>query len=131
MSYFLQLKRKNEGLTTLNTITIICKVISIHPFFDSNRNEYVCIEFGIEMPKPPTVVSMPSNIPKEVSSVIPILTQIPKIFGQTKTYDKYSNRLILFLTKSEWESLSRKYQYGDEVELRIEKDGTIHLVPIK
>ena len=108
----------------MNDVTITCKVISIQPFFDGYGNEFVCIEFGVEASKPPTVVSVPSNVPQEISSVMPILTQIPKMVHQRRIYN---NRLVLYLTKSEWEYLSRKYQYNDEVEIKVEKEGIIHL----
>jgi len=109
-------------------IVITCKITSIRPYFDAYGNEFVCVEFGVEAQKPPTVMSMPQNLPSEMSFVMPILTQIPKILPQTKLYN---NRLILFLTTLEWEKLVRKYQYGDEVEIRVGKDGTLRLVPIK
>jgi len=112
----------------LEDITITCKVVSIHPFFDGYGNEFVCVEFGVEASKPPTVVSMPSNVPQEVSYVMPLLTQIPKMLSHPKAYN---NRLILFLTKPEWEYLSRKYQYNDEVEIKIDKEGSIRLTTVK
>ncbi|RLG92130.1 MAG: hypothetical protein DRO36_02330 [Candidatus Hecatellales archaeon] len=109
-------------------IIIHCKVTSIHPSSDSYGNEYVCIEFSVEAQKPPTVMSFPSNLPQEISFVIPILSQIPKMFSQGKAY---TQRLVLFLTNQEWERMSRKYQYNEEVEVRINrKDGTIKITPI-
>ncbi len=112
----------------MEDIIISCRIIAIRPFFDGYGNEFVCIEFGTEAAKPPSVVSMPSNIPKEISSIMPLLAQIPKMHGQRKIFD---NRLVLYLTKEEWGRLSRKYQYNDEVEIKINKEGDIHLIPIK
>ena len=88
----------------------------------------VCIEFSVEAQKPPTVMSFPSNVPQEFSFVIPILSQIPKMFSQGKTY---THRLVLFLTNQEWERMEHKYQYNDEIEIRINrKDGTIRIIPV-
>ena len=109
-------------------ITINSKVVSVHPFFDTYGNEYVCIEFGIEAQRPPTVMSMPTNIPQELSIVMPIITQIPKMFSQGKVY---TNRLILFLTSYEWEKMGYKYHYGEEVEIKVnKKTGEVRLVPL-
>ncbi|MCX8176309.1 MAG: hypothetical protein N3E48_03655, partial [Candidatus Bathyarchaeota archaeon] len=69
-----------------NEININSKVVSIHPFFDVYGNEYVCVEFGIEAQKPPTVMSMPPNIPQELSIVMPLITQLPRMFSQGKVY---------------------------------------------
>ena len=111
----------------MDEITINCRIVAIHPFFDEHRNEFVCIKFGVESSKPPTVVSMPTNVSKEVASIMPLLTQIPKMMSKPNVYN---NRLILFLTKPEWNSLTRKYQYHDEVDIKISKDGTIQLAHI-
>jgi len=117
-----------ENSMSDDEIIIHCKVTSIHPSSDSYGNEYVCIEFSVEAQKPPTVMSFPSNLPQEISFVIPILSQIPKMFSQGKAY---TQRLVLFLTNQEWERMSRKYQYNEEVEVRINrKDGTIKITPI-
>jgi len=107
------------------TITISCKVTAVYPSFDPYGNEYVCVEFGAEPRKPPTVMSMPANFPQELSFIIPLLAQIPKMVPQTKTYSK---RLALYFTQEEWERLPRKYQYGDEVEVRVMRDGTVKVI---
>ena len=106
-------------------VSIACKVISIHPTFDHYGSEYVCVEFGIEAKKPPTVMSLPANIPQEASFIVPILSQIPKLIPQPKTYSK---RLTLYFTSEEWSRLPRKYQFGDEVEIRVLKDGSIQII---
>jgi len=103
---------------------IHCKVTSIHPFFDPFGNEFVCIDFGVEVQRPPSVMSMPTGTPPEMSFIMPILSQLPKMLPQARLY---SNRLVLFLTTQEWERMTHKYQYGDEVELRVNRDGTIQL----
>ncbi|OYT53634.1 MAG: hypothetical protein B6U77_03575 [Candidatus Hecatellales archaeon ex4484_218] len=109
-------------------IVINCKVISIRPHFDAYGNEFVCVEFGVEAQKPPTIMPVPTNLPPEVSAVIPIISQLPKMFSHGKVY---SHRLTIFLSNQEWEKMGRKYQYNDEVEIRISrKDGTIKIVPL-
>ncbi|RLI05623.1 hypothetical protein DRO26_01660 [Candidatus Bathyarchaeota archaeon] len=107
-------------------ITVNCKIISIRPFFDGYGNEFVCVEFGVEAQKPPAVMSLPSGLPQEISFLVPILTQIPKMFTQKKIYSK---RIVLYLTNQEWERMERKYHYGDEVEVKINrKNGMIKLM---
>ncbi|MHC1586495.1 MAG: arcadin 1 [Candidatus Hecatellaceae archaeon] len=106
-------------------VSIPCKVISVHPSFDAYGSEYVCVEFGIEAQKPPTVMSLPANLPQEASFIIPILSQLPKLMPQAKTYSK---RLALYFTVEEWDRLPRKYQFGDEVEIRVMRDGTINII---
>ncbi|MGP3668287.1 MAG: arcadin 1 [Candidatus Bathyarchaeota archaeon] len=109
-------------------ISINLKVVSIHPFFDAYGNEYVCVEFGIEAQKPPAVMSMPPNIPQELSIVMPIIAQLPRMLSQGKVY---TNRLVLFLTVHEWEKMEYKYHYGEEVEIRVnKKTGEIKLIPL-
>jgi len=106
---------------------IHCKVTGIRPFFDSFGNEFVCVEFGIEAERPPTVMSTPTSTPPEMSFIMPIISQIPKMIPQGKIY---TSRLVLFLTTREWENVVKKYQYGDEVEIKIDKDGTLRVNPL-
>jgi len=108
-------------------LSFSCKVTSIHPFFDPFGNEFVCVEFAMEAQRPPSVVSMPTNMPKEISMVMPIISQIPKMFPQSKVY---SNRLVLYFTVQEWDRLPKKYQFGDEVDVAVERNGSIHVTPI-
>ena len=106
-------------------VVIGCKVISIRPSFDAYGNESVCVEFGVESKRPPSVISMPANAPQELSFIAPLLSQIPKMLPQTKVY---SRRLAVYFTPEEWDRLPRKYQYGDEVEIRVMKDGKIEII---
>jgi len=106
----------------MSEITFVCKVTSVHPSNDAYGNEYVCVEFAFEPPKPPSVVQMPPNMPREFSMVMPLITQIPKMLLQSKAY---SNRLVLYLTLQEWDRLRRKYQFGDEIEIKIASEGSI------
>lgn len=96
----------------------------MHPSFDQFGNEFVCIEFSVEAERPPSFVQMPRDVPQEVSAVMPIISQIPKMFPQAKAY---SNRLVLFLRVDEWNRLQRKYQYGDDVQIRVAADGSINI----
>ena len=105
--------------------SIACKVISVHPSYDPYGNEYVCVEFGIEAKKPPTVMSLPPNLPQEVSFIVPLLSQIPKMVPQAKAYSK---RLAVYFTPEEWDRIPRKYQFGDEVEIRVMKDGSLRVL---
>lgn len=114
-------------MSDLSRLSFSCKVNSIHPFFDSFGNEFVCVEFAMEAKRPPSVVSMPTDVPEEVSMVMPIISQIPKMFPQSKIY---SNRLILYFTTQEWNRLQRKYQFGDEVEVAVDHKGLIQVTPI-
>lgn len=77
----------------------------------------MCVEFSVEADRPPNVIQMPKDTPQELSAVIPIVSQIPKMIVQSKTY---ANRMILFFSPQEWERMRRKYQYGDEVEVKVE-----------
>ncbi|WP_309491877.1 arcadin 1 [Candidatus Hecatella orcuttiae] len=108
----------------MGSISIICKVNAIHPSAAPFGGEFVCVEFAVEAQKPPSFIQIPKDIPQEVSAVMPILTQLPKMLPQVKPYN---NRLVLYLTPQEWEKLPRKYQYGDEVEIKINPDGSIHV----
>jgi len=113
------------GVTLSEASVIHCKVIAVHPFHDAYGNEFVCVEFGVEAQKPPNVMSMPQNVPSEMSVVMPVIRQIPKLFPQAK---QYNNRLVLYLTPKEWEVMRRKYNYSEEVQIKIDnKDGSIHL----
>ena len=104
----------------MSDVTFVCKVTAVHPSNDAYGNEYV--EFAFEPPKPPSIVQMPPNMPQEFSMVMPLITQIPKMLSQSKAY---SNRLILYLTPQEWDKLKRKYQFGDETEIKISSEGSI------
>jgi hypothetical protein len=107
------------------TSIIHCKVIAVHPFHDVYGNEFVCVEFGLEAQKPPSVTSMPQTLPSEISAVMPVIRQIPKLFPQAR---QYNNRLVLYLTPKEWEIMRRKYNYGEEAQMKVDnRDGSIHL----
>ena len=106
---------------------IICRVNAIRSSHDPYGNEYVCVELAAEAQRPPTLIQMPKDAPQELSFVLPILSQIPKMLPQPKVY---VNRLVAFFTIQEWERLKDKYRYGDEVEVKIGRDGSISVKPI-
>jgi hypothetical protein len=108
----------------MSEVTFSCRATAVHPHYDPFGNEYVCVEFSVEAPRPPSFFQMPKEIPEELSAVIPIVSQIPKMMTHGKAY---TNRLVLFLTVQEWEKMERKYQYGDDAEVAISKDGSIHV----
>lgn len=107
-------------------IKFTVKVVSIHPSYDNQGNEYVCVESGFRPVKMPTMV--PTSVPKEVSEMIEASKQMvkvvvpPQIRAQMRTY---ANRLFLFLTTDEWENLEKKYTVGDEFEVTVKPDGNI------
>ncbi len=106
----------------MSGVAFPCRVTAVHPHYDAYGNEYVCVEFSVEAQRPPSVIQMPKEAPEELSAVIPIVSQIPKMMVHGKAY---SNRLVLFLTVQEWERMERKYQYGDDAEVSIGRDGSI------
>jgi len=105
-------------------VTIGCRVNAIRPVNDPYGNEFVCIEFATEAERPPSLIQLPKDAPQELSMVMPIITQIPKMFPQVKAY---TNRLTLLLTVSEWERLKRKFQFGEEVEIKVDDNGEIRV----
>jgi hypothetical protein len=108
----------------MSEVTFPCRVTAVHPNYDPFGNEYVCVEFSVEAQRPPSVIQMPKDVPEELSAVIPIVSQIPKMMTHGKAY---SNRVVLFLTVQEWERMERKYQYGDDAEVTIGRNGSIHV----
>jgi len=112
----------------MSEVTFPCRVTAVHPHYDPFGSEYVCVEFSVEAQRPPSFFQMPKEVPEELSAVIPIVSQIPKMMAQSKAY---SNRLVLFLTVQEWERMARKYQYGDDAVVTIGRDGSIHVKVVK
>lgn len=112
----------------MSEIRFTIKVFAIHPAYDSQRNEYVCVEFGFRPPKVPTMV--PTSVPREVADIIQASQEMVKVVvppqfqAQTR---KYANRLVLFLATDEWERLQQKYTAGDEFEVTIKQDGSLNV----
>jgi len=110
----------------LGEIKFTMKVISLHPTYDGQGNEYIAVEFGYRPPKMPTMV--PSSVPREVSDAIQTSREMVRVIVPPELQShlhRYSNRLIVFLSTSEWEQLQNKYTIGDEFEATIRADGSI------
>jgi len=110
----------------MSEITFNAKVTSIHPAYDNQGKEYICIEFGYRPPQMPTMI--PTSVPKEVSDIfeasrdaIKVIVP-PQLQAQMRTY---ASRLALYLTTDEWESLQRKYTVSDEFTITLKSDGSI------
>ena len=100
-----------------------CKVTSIHPAFDPNGNEYVCVEFAYESAQQPMVFTLPPEAPPEAQAFLPLLQSIPKAF--LRPPKTYSNRLVIYLTPEEWERLPTPYKVGDVFSVSIDQGGSI------
>lgn len=115
----------------MNEIVFIIKVFSIHPTFDQQGMEYVCVEFGYKPPRMPTMI--PSNMSKEVSDIIQASKDMVKVIVPPQLRSQsmsYANRLTLFLTREEWDSLEKRYTVGDEFKVIIRSDGSLLLAEI-
>ena len=110
----------------MSEITFNAKVTSIHPSYDNQGNEYICIEFGYRPLQIPTMI--PTSVPKEVSDMIEASRDVvkvvfpPQMQAQMRTY---ANRLALYLTTDEWENLQHKYTVSDEFAVILKSDGSI------
>ncbi|PSN97275.1 hypothetical protein B9Q11_04510 [Candidatus Marsarchaeota G2 archaeon ECH_B_SAG-F08] len=100
-----------------------CKVTAIHPAFDANGNEYVCVEFSYESTQQPAVLTLPPEAPPEAKAFLPLLQSIPKAF--LRPVKTYSNRLTIYLTPEEWDNLPTPYRVGDTFTVTIEQNGEI------
>jgi len=115
----------------LGEIKFTMKVVSLHPTYDSQGNEYISVEFGYRPPKMPTMV--PSSVPREVSEAIQTSREMVRVIVPPELQShlhRYSNRLIIFLSTSEWEQLQYKYTIGDEFEATVKADGSISITRI-
>lgn len=110
----------------MSEVSFNIKVVSIHPSYDAQGNEYVCVEFGFRPPRMPTVV--PASVPREVSDAIRASKEMVRVVvpPQLRAHmHRYANRLTLYLSMDEWESLQQKYTVGDEFEVSVKNDGSI------
>lgn len=104
-----------------------CKVTAIHPAFDQNGNEYVCVEFAHEAAQQPLVFTLPPDAPPEAQAFLPLLQSIPRaLLRPPKTY---SNRLVIYFTTEEWERLPTPYKVGDVFTVTVDSSGTITVKP--
>ena len=115
----------------LSEIIFLIRVFSIHPAYDQQGTEYVCVELGFKPPRMPTMI--PSDMPKEVSDIIEASKDMVKVIvpPQLRTQlMNYANRLTIFLTPEEWENLQKRYTVGDEFKVMIRPDGSLLMTEI-
>ena len=115
----------------MSEVVFIIKVFSIHPSYDQQGMEYVCVELGYRPPTMPTMV--PSDTPKEVSDMIEaskhmINVIVPPQFRSQRS--NYANRLTFFLTTEEWGDLQQRYTVGDEFKVTVRTDGNLLVTKI-
>ncbi|UCH37321.1 MAG: arcadin 1 [Candidatus Bathyarchaeota archaeon] len=115
----------------MNDVLFTVKVFSIHPVFDHQGAEYISVEFGYKPPKIPTMV--PADVPKEVSDIIDASRDMVKVMVPPQLRSQmmnYANRLTVFLTPDEWNSLEQRYTVGDEFKIIIRPDGSLLMTKI-
>lgn len=111
-------------MSALSELRFIIRVVAVHPAYDSQGNEYVCVEFGYRPPRVPTMV--PTDVPREVSEMLEAGRRMVSVMVPPQLQaqmHRYANRLVLYLTYDEWDNLLQKYTAGDEFEVTIKKDG--------
>lgn len=115
----------------MREIVFSAKVYAIHPVYDQQGIEYICVELGYKPPRMPTMV--PSTMPKEISDMIEASRNMVKVVVPPQLRSQlrnYSNRLTLFLTNDEWDNLEQKYTVGDEFKLILRLDGSLLMTKI-
>ncbi len=113
----------------MSEVTFTARVVALHTTFDNHGNEYVTIEFAYRPPRMPTVV--PSDMPKEISDMLEASKDVVRVMvpPQFQAHLRnYANRLVLYLTVDEFESLQQKYTVGDEMKFVIKPDGSLTAV---
>ena len=115
----------------LSALTFSIKVFSIHPTYDQQGTEYVCVEFGYRPPRIPTMV--PINTSKEVSDMMEASKSMVNIILPPQLRSQltnYINRLTIFLTSDEWDNLQQRYTVGDEFKVILRTDGSLLMTKI-
>lgn len=114
----------------MSEIFFTIKVFSIHPAYDTQGTEYICVEFGFKPPRMPTMI--PSDIPKEVSDIIEASKDMVRVIvpPQLRAQVNYTNRLTLYLMSEEWDSFQQKYTVGDEFRVALRPDGALLMTKI-
>jgi len=115
----------------MSEIVFHAKVFSIHPTYDQQGTEYVCIELGFKPPKMPTMV--PSDVPKEVSDIIQASKDMVKVMVPPQLRSQlinYAKRITIFLAPEEWTNLEKRYTVGDEYKVIIKSDGSLLMTEI-
>lgn len=105
------------------SISFVVKVTALHPHFDGQGIEYVCVEFSWKPPSVPNM--MPVGVPEEISDIVGGMKQmIVRMPGMQQQMQK-SPRLVLFLTVEEWMDLLKKYTVGDEFTISLDDSGRL------
>ena len=115
----------------LSEIVFSIEVFSIHPAYDQQGTEYVCVEFGYRPPRMPTMV--PADMPRDVSDMIEASKHMVKVFVSPQLRSQltnYASRLTIFLTNDEWDNLQQKYTVGDELKVIMRTDGSLLMTKI-
>lgn len=115
----------------LSEIVFTVKVFAVHPVSDPHGMEYICVELGYRPPRMPMMI--PSDVPKEVSDIIQASKDMVRVVIPPQLQSQltnYTNRLTLFLTSDEWESLQQRYTVGDEFKVIIRPDGSLLMTKI-
>ncbi len=113
-------------MNRLNETVFSIKVFSIHPAYDQQGTEYVCVEFGYKPPKMPTMI--PTNMSRDVSDMIEASKSMVQVLVPPQLRSQltnYVNRLTLFLTPDEWNNLEQRYTVGDEWKVIMRPDGNL------
>lgn len=115
----------------MSEIAFTVKVFSIHPTYDQQGIEYICVELGYRPPRIPTMVS--SDTPKEVLDIIEASKDMVKVIVPPQFQSQlrsYASRLTLSLTSDEWEGLLQKYTVGDEFRITIGPEGSLLMTKV-
>lgn len=97
--------------------TLISKSIVMSPLGD----KLVKLEFIEEHPLPgPIVMGGETEMTREIAPIISQVMKTLPIFGNKRVNIP---RLTLFLMENEWESIERKPEIGEEVEITVNKKG--------
>lgn len=112
----------------MSEIFFTVKVTAINPNYDYQGSEYIRIEFGYRPLKMPTMV--PTSVPRELSDMIEASRDMVQVIvpPQMRAHmRRYADRLTLYLTTDEWNSLQQKYTVGDEFKITLKADGCIDM----
>ncbi|MFQ6074983.1 MAG: hypothetical protein ACE5Z5_02450 [Candidatus Bathyarchaeia archaeon] len=115
----------------MGEVRFTIKVVAVHPAYDNQGNEYVCVEFGYRPPRIPTMV--PTDVPREVSEMIEASSKMVRVMVPPQLQaqmHRYANRLVIYLSTNEWENLLQKYTAGDEFEVVVKNDGGISVTRV-
>ena len=115
----------------LSENVFLIKVFSVHPTYDQQGTEYVCVEFGYKPPRMPTMV--PADMSRDVLDMIEASKSMLKVLvtpQQRSQLTNYANRFTIFLTNDEWDNLQKRYTVGDEFKVIMRIDGSLLMTKI-